>query len=142
MLSQFCCNTNFYSNLAFDSDLVSCNIWPSQLYSVIHDMLKNWPTPLLGSRAHCSYVRLSVRLGHSALSVSESDQETFVTNQIATRFCSSKRIYLTSNPHESCSPVRLDEFGVLNRLILISKAQDIPLWISNVKTENLAARRV
>jgi hypothetical protein len=66
------------------------------------------------------------------LSVSESDQETFVTNQIATnqiatRFCSSKRIYLTSNPHESCSPVRLDEFGVLNRLILISKAQDIPL---------------
>jgi hypothetical protein len=30
----------------------------------------------------------------------------------------------------------------LNRLILISKAQDIPLWISNVKTENPAARRV
>jgi hypothetical protein len=57
----------------------------------------------------------------------DRDQETFVTNQIATRFCSSKRIYLTSNPHESCSPVRLDEFGVLNRLILISKAQDIPL---------------
>jgi hypothetical protein len=38
-----------------------------------------------------------------------------------------KKNYLTSNPHESCSPVCLDEFGVLNRLISISEAQDIPL---------------
>jgi len=43
-------------------------------------MLKNWYAPLLGHKAHYSYVRLLVRLGCSALSVSESDQET-LSNQ-------------------------------------------------------------
>jgi hypothetical protein len=61
------------------------------------------------------------------MSVSELNQEILVTNQIAAGFCSSKQIYLTSNSHESCSPVCLDAFGVLNRLISISEAQDIPL---------------
>jgi len=88
----------FCSNLGPDSDLVSCNIWPSQLYSVTHDMLKNWPTPLLGPRVHCSYGRLSVELGCSVVSVSESDQEIFFTNQIAASFCSLKQFYLTLNP--------------------------------------------
>jgi len=65
-----CCHNLFCSNLGPVSDLVSCNIWPSQLYSVTHDMLKNGPTPLVGPRAHCSYGRLSVELGCLALSIS------------------------------------------------------------------------
>jgi hypothetical protein len=32
--------------------------------------------------------------------------------------------------HESCSPIRVDEFGFLNCLISILEAQDIPVWIS------------
>jgi len=90
--------TIFCSNLGPDSDLVSCNIWPFQLYSITHDMLKNWPTPLLGPRAHCSYGRLLVELGCSTVSVSESDQEALFTNQIAVSFYSLKQFYLTSNP--------------------------------------------
>jgi hypothetical protein len=61
-------------------------------------MLKSLPTPLLGPRAHCFDVRLSVRLGGSTLSVAESDQEILLTNQIAARFCSSKQIFLTLYP--------------------------------------------
>jgi hypothetical protein len=44
--------------------------------------------------------------------------------------------------HKSCSPICLYEFGFLNILILISEAQDIPFWISNMKVENPVARRV
>ena len=44
--------------------------------------------------------------------------------------------------HESCSPVHADKLRFLNLLILISKPQDIPIWISNAKKENLAVRRV
>ena len=44
--------------------------------------------------------------------------------------------------HKSCSPIRLNEFEFLNHLILISKAQDIPFWRSNMKAENHVARRV
>jgi len=44
--------------------------------------------------------------------------------------------------HESCSPIRVDEFGFLNRLISISKAQDILVSISSVKVENPAVRRI
>jgi len=29
--------------------------------------------------------------------------------------------------HQSCSPGRVDKFGILNRLISISEAQDIPV---------------
>ena len=43
MLSQFFC-----SNLGSNSNMVSYNIWPWQLYFVTYDMLKNWPIPLLG----------------------------------------------------------------------------------------------
>jgi len=57
-----------------------------------------WPTPLLGPKDHCSYGRLSVISGFSALSVSESDQETLLTNQVAARFCFSKWIYLIFYP--------------------------------------------
>jgi hypothetical protein len=35
------------------------------------------------------------------------------------------------NPRESCSPTCIDEFGLLNRLISIAKAQDIHVGISN-----------
>jgi len=44
----------FCSNLSSDSDSVLYDIWPSYVYSVTHDMLKNWCTPLLGHRDHCS----------------------------------------------------------------------------------------
>jgi hypothetical protein len=44
--------------------------------------------------------------------------------------------------HKSYRPVRVDEFGYLNLLILISKDQDILIWISNVKAENPSARRI
>jgi len=44
--------------------------------------------------------------------------------------------------HESCSPVCVDEFELLNRLISISEAQNIPIWISSEKARNPAARRV
>jgi hypothetical protein len=44
--------------------------------------------------------------------------------------------------HESCSPGFVDEFGFLNCLISITEAQDISFWISSVKIENPAARRI
>ena len=44
--------------------------------------------------------------------------------------------------HESCSPVCVDKFWFLNRLILITKDQDIHVWISSVKVENPATRRI
>jgi len=44
--------------------------------------------------------------------------------------------------HESCRPVRVNEFRILNILISISEAQDILMWISNEKAENSAARRI
>jgi hypothetical protein len=44
--------------------------------------------------------------------------------------------------YKSCSPIRLDEFGFLNRLILISEAQDISFWRFNMKAKNHVARRV
>jgi hypothetical protein len=49
--------------------------WSSRYPDVTHDMLKNWSASLLGSRAYCSYVQLSVILGCSILSVSKSNQE-------------------------------------------------------------------
>jgi len=54
--------------------------------------VKELTCTLLGPRAHCSYVRLSVRLGCLALSVSESDMEIFFTNHIAARFLFFKTI--------------------------------------------------
>jgi hypothetical protein len=42
-----------------------------------------------------------------------------------------KQFYLTLNPRESCSTTCIDEFGLLNRLISIAKAQDIHVGISN-----------
>jgi hypothetical protein len=62
--------------------------------------------------------------------------------QITSRFFSLKWFYLTSTPHQSCSPGRVDKFGLLNRLILISEAQDIPVWIYSVKARIPAARRI
>jgi hypothetical protein len=44
--------------------------------------------------------------------------------------------------HEICSPVCVNEFRFLNRLISISEGQDIPVWISSVKAENPAAKRI
>jgi hypothetical protein len=49
--------------LNFDSDLVSYNIRPSQLYFFIHDILKAWFAPFLGSKTHHFYVRFSTVLG-------------------------------------------------------------------------------
>jgi hypothetical protein len=39
--------------------------------------------------------------------------------------------------HESCILVCVDEFGLLNRLISILEAQDIPVWTSNLKVRIL-----
>jgi len=44
--------------------------------------------------------------------------------------------------HQSYSPGRVDKFEILNRLISISEAQDIPVWISSVKVGIPAARRI
>jgi hypothetical protein len=44
--------------------------------------------------------------------------------------------------HESCNSVHIDEYGFLNCMISISKAQDIPVWKSSVKVENPTARRI
>jgi hypothetical protein len=44
--------------------------------------------------------------------------------------------------HESCNSVHVDEYGLLNRMISISEAQDIPIWKSSVKVENPTARRI
>ena len=107
-------------------------------------MLKNWPTPLLGTRAHCSYSRLSVELGCSAVSVSESDQETPLFYQAdCCQFLFFKTIFISLRIlHQNCSPGRINEFGLSNRLISISGAQDILVWISDVKVENSAASRI
>jgi len=96
----------------------------------------------MGPRDHCSYGKLSVISGFSALSVSESNQETLLTNQVVVKFCFSKNIISFFILHESCSSTILDEFGILNHLISISEAQDIPIWISNVKEEISVARRI
>jgi hypothetical protein len=45
-------------------------------------------------------------------------------------------------PHETCSIRCVDEFRFLNHLISISEAQDILVWISNMKADNPAARRI
>jgi hypothetical protein len=58
------------------------------------------------------------------------------------QLCSSKRFYLTLNPHGSYSHVRADEFELLNCLISIPEAQDISISIFNMKVENPAARRI
>jgi len=39
--------------------------------------------------------------------------------------------------HESCSLVCVDEFELLNRLISISEAQYIPIWISSKNAGNI-----
>jgi hypothetical protein len=67
---------------------------------------------------------------------------TFLTNKITVRFFSLKRFYLNSTPYQSCSPRRIDKFGLLNSLISISEAQDILIWISSVKVGIPAARRI
>jgi hypothetical protein len=38
--------------------------------------------------------------------------------------------------HQSCIPGHVNEFGLLNRSISISKAQDIPVWISSVESRD------
>jgi len=49
------------------------------------------------------------------------------TNQIAANLCSLKIFISLQILHQSCSPGRIDEFGLSNRLISILGAQDIPV---------------
>jgi hypothetical protein len=69
-------------------------------------------------------------------SVFESDQETIFYQPDCgpNLFC---KIFLSIVLHESCSPTCVDEFGFLNRLISISKTQDIHVWISNEEVKIL-----
>jgi len=66
----------------------------------------------------------------------------FLINQITARFCSLNNFISFRLPHQSCSPRRVDKFGLLIRLILISKAQDIPVWVSSMKAGIPAAIRI
>jgi hypothetical protein len=94
-------------------------------------MLKNWPTPLLGPRAYYFYGRLSVKLRCLALSVSWiRSGDPFWPTRLQPDSILQNEFISFLFLHESCSPVCVDQFGFLNRLISISKAQDIPVWIS------------
>jgi hypothetical protein len=74
-----------------------------------------------------------VRFGCLAL----SDQENLFDQPDPCQIFISLRIL-----HQRCSSGHVDEFGLLNRLISISEAQDFPVWISSVKVGIPAARRI
>ena len=94
-------------------------------------MLKNWPTPLLDPRAHYSCGRLSVKMGCFALSVFWiRSGDPFWPTMLQPVFSIQKFFISVLIPYESSSHVHIDKFGLLNRLISISEAQDIPIWIS------------
>jgi len=57
----------------------------------------------------------------------KSDQEILLTNQVATIFCLQNEFISLLTLHESCRPIRLDEFRFLNLLISISEAQYISM---------------
>ena len=97
----------------------------------------------MGPKAHYSYVRLSIILRCSVLSASESDQETHFDQPDCVWILSFKIILSDFKSFIKVVVLYMyDEFGFLNRLMLISKAQDISVWISSVKVENLVVRRI
>jgi len=85
----------------------------------------------LGPRAHYSYGRLSVKVGCLASSVSWiRSGHHFLPTRLQPVSVLQNEFISFLILHESCSPIHVDEFWFLNRLISILEAQDIPIWIS------------
>jgi len=108
------------SNLSSDFDLISYNIWSSQLYSVIHDM-KNWPAPLLVSRVHYFYGKLSQNGMLDIVSFLNQIKKSFWPTRLRLDSVLQNEFISLWTLYESCRPIHIDEFMFLNLLISISK---------------------
>jgi hypothetical protein len=86
-------------------------------------MLKNWPTPLLGPRAHYSYGRLSIISGCSALSVSESDQETLFNQPDCCQILFFKMIF--------------SHFKSLIKVVVLDTWMNLGFWIAWFRYQKL-----